>query len=48
MAGYDTGALTQALISKGGYSATDAANAAANKGGRADDLAKEFIRLYCE
>lgn len=40
---YDTAALTQALITKGGYNPTDAANAAANKGGRGEELAKEFL-----
>lgn len=40
---YDVGQLTQALITKGGYNPTDAANAAQNKGGRADELAKEFL-----
>lgn len=40
---YDVGQLTQALIDKGGYNPTDAANAAQNKGGRADELAKEFL-----
>jgi len=43
MSTYDQSALTQALISKGGYNPTDAANAAANKGGRASELAKEFL-----
>lgn len=35
--------LVSALQSKGGYSETDARNAAANSGGRADDLFREFI-----
>lgn len=43
MATYDQGALEQALITKGGYNQTDAANAAANKGGRAEELAREFL-----
>ena len=40
---YNQKALTQALVDRGGYNPTDAANAAANKGGRAVELAKEFL-----
>jgi hypothetical protein len=40
---YTADELKQALISKGGYNETDAANAANNAGGRADALAKEFL-----
>lgn len=35
--------LQQALISKGGYNSADAANAARNAGGRAEDLYREFV-----
>lgn len=45
MANYDVNALAKALVTKGGYNQTDAMNAAQNKGGRADDLAREFLGI---
>lgn len=39
---YTTDELVTALVSKG-YNETDARNAAENKGGRADELAKEYL-----
>jgi hypothetical protein len=43
MANYSVDELASALMTKGGYNRTDAYNAANNKGGRADDLAREFL-----
>ncbi|QGH72331.1 MAG: hypothetical protein [Podoviridae sp. ctg2L5] len=41
--GYTVDELAQALISRGGYNSTDAYSAANNAGGRADELAREFL-----
>lgn len=40
---YTTDELAAALVQKGGYNEVDARNAAENKGGRADELAREFL-----
>jgi hypothetical protein len=41
--GYTVDQLAQALITRGGYNSTGAYSAANNAGGRADELAREFL-----
>lgn len=41
--GYTVDELANALVSRGGYNPTDARSAASNAGGRADELAREFL-----
>ena len=45
MANYSTDELANALVQRGGYNPTDARNAAMNTGGRADELAREFLGI---